>query len=61
MYYLELNGKQLDLSYPISSYLISSSSVLTLRMRQNVLSNELCRVAVQYDNKKSSVAIGEGG
>ena len=55
MYYLELNGKQLDLLYAISSYLIPSSSMLTLKMRQNVLPNELCRVAIQYDNKKSSV------
>lgn len=57
MYYLELNGKPLDLSTVISSYIIPSTSVLVLKMRANGVSNKLNRVAIQYNDSRSSVGV----
>lgn len=58
-YYLEFNGKVLDLLYSISAYNIPSSGAIVLRMRENYRTTQTVRIGVQYENSKFSVGMCE--
>ncbi|KAK8826307.1 hypothetical protein WA538_001447 [Blastocystis sp. DL] len=53
-YYLEFNGKVLDLLYSISVYNIPATGAIVLRMRENYKTTQTVRVGVQYESAKFS-------
>ena len=56
-YYLEFNGKVLDLLYSISVYNIPATGAIVLRMRENYKTTQTVRVGVQYESAKFSVVM----
>lgn len=42
---------------PISSFIIPASGAISLKLRSDTLEDKNCRVAVQYGEDRSSVAL----